>query len=69
MTTNENTAQEPKDHECSFKGCQEMMKMMMSRCMEGKGEKKDFEQMCGNMSAMCREMMKKMDDQNKGKGE
>ena len=68
MTTDQNTAQEPKSQDCSFKGCGEMMKMM-SRCMEGKGGKIDFEKFCGNMSGCCGEMMKKMNEQDKGKGE
>ena len=58
MTTNEKRAQDPKNKDCSFKGCGEMMKMM-SRCMEGKGEKIDFEKICGKMSNCCGEMMKK----------
>jgi hypothetical protein len=57
MTTEENKNGETKKQEFSFKGCEEMMKMM-SRCMEGKGEKIDFEQFCGKMSNFCKEMMK-----------
>jgi hypothetical protein len=69
MTTDQNTAQGTEGKEFSFKSCSGMMKMMMNRCMEGKGKKIDFEKLCGNMSNCCGEMMKKMDEQKKGKGE
>jgi hypothetical protein len=55
MTTDNNTAQESKNQESCFKNCQEMMKMM-GQCMKGKGEKIDFEQLCGKMSDFCKGM-------------
>ena len=58
MSTEESKTGETKKQEFSFKGCEEMMKMM-SRCMGEKGEKVNFEQFCGKMSDFCREMMKK----------
>jgi hypothetical protein len=67
MTTDEKTTQNGGTRESSF-NCGDMMKMM-SRCMEGKGEKIDFEQFCGKMSDFCRDMMKNMEDKNKVKGE
>ncbi len=68
MTTNENAGQKPGNQEFSFKGCGDMMKMM-SRCMEKKDGKAEFEQFCGNMSNFCRDMMKNMENKNKEKGE
>jgi hypothetical protein len=58
MTEQNSTTKDDKGDKFPFAGCEEMMKMM-SRCMEGKGEKINFEQFCGKMSDFCREMMKK----------
>lgn len=57
MTTGEQADKDPRKDESSFKGCEEMMKMMCS-CLNGK-EKINFEQLRGKMADMCREMMKK----------
>ena len=58
MTTGEQAAKDTQKEESSFKGCEEMMKMMCS-CMSGKEEKINCEQLREKMGAICREMMKK----------
>ncbi len=57
MSTEESKGGEGKKEEFSFKGCEEMMKMM-NQCMGGKGDKVNFEQFCGTMSDFCKKMMK-----------
>jgi hypothetical protein len=57
MGTEENKTS---DSKCSFRGCEEMMKMM-GKCMEGKGHKVDFEKLCAKMPDCCKSMFKKGD--------